>query len=95
MKLPEFLSYQTPSPQMKRFTNIFPFRGNGRLDGRPHYTKDPAGLVPNDIESDAQRGVHAQKLKDVRVPHVATHCKNNVHIRPYQPPVSSRVTIAA
>jgi hypothetical protein len=69
--------------------NQFPFRGAGRLDGRPHFAKHPAGLVPNDDETSNQRGVHNAKRNDVRVPHVATHYKQNVHVRPYQPPASS------
>ena len=45
-----------------RFTNVFPFRGIGRLDGKPHFTKEPAGLVPNDVSAESDRGVHAIKV---------------------------------
>jgi hypothetical protein len=26
-----------------RYTNLFPFRGAGRLDGKPHLSLNPAG----------------------------------------------------
>ena len=29
--------------QLMRYTNLFPFRGAGRLDGKPHLSLNPAG----------------------------------------------------
>ena len=63
VKIPQYARHAAESPQVSRFVNVFPFRGAGRLDGRPHLTKEPAGLVPNDVEAAGDRGIHAQKVR--------------------------------